>query len=246
MSVTGLYMARRVHHSAFTYVKAYGQSVLEYVIPAFANLSERAAVIAASEFERLGEQPTEEGCDGDMSVAAEAAQDKGQAFYDTLVAIRQTSLNLFAAGLFHLLEQQLTDLCLDGAFDKLPPTDTNLCVIAKWYHRNFNLDLYKLPTWPKIEQLRDLANSVKHGEGKSVAKLRVNRPDLFQDPNLLELLPNFPRMHTAQVVRLPMAGADIFVTTQIFAEFSQAANSFVAEIAEYFVAHQREHYLVGG
>lgn len=246
MSVTGLYMAHRVHHSAVPYMKAYGQCVLEDVVPAFANLSERADAIATSEFKRLGEQPAREDFDGDMSVAAEAAQDKSQAFYITMVAIRQTSLNLFAAGLFHLLEQQLADLCRDGAFDVPPPSDTKLSLVAAWYRSNFNLDLSKLSAWPKIEQLRLLANSVKHGEGDSAAKLRATRPDIFQDPSLRELFSNFPAMYTAQAVRLPMAGEDIFVTTQVFAEFSQAANSFVAEIAGYFVTHKEEHYLVSG
>lgn len=246
MPVTGLYMAHRVHHSIIPYVKAYGQWVLEDVVPTFVNLSERADAIATSEFNRLGEQPAGEDCDGDMSVAAEAAQDKGQAFYNTMTAIRQTSLNLFAAGLFHLLEQQLVDLCRDGAFDAPPPSDTQLNVVETWYHKHFKLILSKRAAWPKIDQLRLLANSVKHGEGASAVKLRAIRPDLFEDPNLRELLPDFPKMYTAQVVRLPMAGSDIFVTTQVFDEFSQAANSFVAEIAEYFIAHQDERYLVGG
>ncbi len=201
--------------------------------------------MATSEFKRLGEQPAGEDFDGDMSVAAEAAQDKGHVFYYTMVAIRQTSLNLFAAGLFHLLEQQLADLCRDGAFDAPPPSDTRLSLVAAWYRSNFNFDLSKLSAWPKIEQLRLLANSVKHGEGDSAAKLRAIRPDLFQNPSLRELLLDFPEMYTTQAVRLPMAGEDIFVTTQVFAEFSQAANSFIAEIAEYFVAHKEELYLVG-
>jgi len=246
MPVTGLYMARRVHYSAIPYLKAYGQYVLEDLVPTFANLSERADAITTSEFKRLGEQPAGEDCDGDMSVAAEVAQDKGEAFYGTMVAIRQTSLNLFAAGLFHLLEQLLADLCRDGAFDTPPPSDTKLSMVAAWYLSNFNLDLSKLSAWPKIEQLRLLANTVKHGEGDSAAKLRAIRPDLFHDPNLRELLPDFPQMYTTQAVRLSLAGEDIFVTIQVFAEFSRVANSFVSEIAEHFVAHKEKQYLVGG
>lgn len=246
MPVTGLYMAHRVHHSAIPYLKAFGQYVMEDVVPVFASLTERANAIAALEFKRFGEQPAGEDCDGDMGVAAEAAQDKGQAFYDTMVAIRQTSLNLFAAGLFHLLEQQLADLCRDGAFEAAPPSDTKLSVVSTWYRKNFNLDLTNFPAWPKIEQLRLLANSVKHGEGSSAAELRAIRPDLFQNPDLCELFQDFPEIYTAQAVRLPLAGEDIFVTTEVFLEFSGAANSLFAEIAEYFVAHEDEHYLVGG
>jgi hypothetical protein len=246
MSVTGLYMAHRVYQSTAPYVKAYGQCVLEDIVPAFANLSERANAISDAEFMRLGKQPAGEDCDGDMSGAADVAREKGQAFYDTMVAIRQSSLNLYAAGLFHLLEQQLAVLCRDGAFDVPPPSDTKLSKVADWFSSNFNLDLSKLSTWTKIEQLRLLANSVKHGEGDSVAKLRKTRPDIFQDPQIRELFPDIPFLCAAQVVNLPMAGGDIFVTTQVFAEFSQAANAFVAEIAEYFDEHKEKLYLVGG
>lgn len=239
-------MAHRVHHSAIPYQKAFGQYVIEDVVPVFSNLSDRANAIAELEFKRLGEQPAGEDCDGDMSVAAEAAQDKGQVFYDTMVAIRQTSLNLFAAGLFHMLEQQLADLCRDGAFETAPLRDTNLGIVSAWYRDNFKLDLSTLSAWSKIEQLRLLANSVKHGEGNSAEQLRAIRPDLFQNPDLSEFLRDFPGMCTAQAVRLPLAGEDIFVTAEVFSEFSAAANSLFAEIADHFVAHEDEHYLVGG
>lgn len=245
MPVTGLYMSHRVLHEATPYLKAFGQYVMEDVEPIFENLAERANAIATLEFKRIGEQPAGEDCDGDMSVAAESAQDKGQIFYDTMVSIRQTSLNLFAAGLFHLLEQQLANLCRDCAFEMPPPRDTKLSEVATWYRNNFNLNLSNLSAWPKIQQLRLLANSVKHGEGTSTEELRAIRPDLFQNPDLREFAQDFPVIYTAQSVRLPLAGEDIFVTTEVFSEFIAAANSLFADIAEYFIAHKEVHYLVG-
>lgn len=144
MQVTGHYMAHRVHRSTLPYVKAYGKYVLEDVLPIFKNLSERASTVTDAEFEQLGAQPATKECGDDMSCLVEAAQFKGQVFYNTMLAIRQTSLNLFAAGLFHLLEQQLAELCRDGAFEASPPSDTKLCVVACWYLRYFKLDLKKL------------------------------------------------------------------------------------------------------
>ena len=245
MSVTGLYITHRVQHTAIPYVKTYGEVVLKDIVPAFANLSVRATAIADAEFQRLGHLPASGDCDGDMSVQAEAAQDKGQVFYDTMMGIRQSTLNLFAAGLFHLLEQKLADICRDGAFGAAPPGDTKLSVVAEWYRVHFNLDLTKLSAWPKIDQLRLLANSVKHGEGDSAAKLRTIRPDIFEEPTMKTMFPDMPSMYVSRAVQLPLAGEDIFVTTDVFTEFSQAANAFVAEIAEHFAAHQNDHYLVG-
>jgi hypothetical protein len=246
MPVTGLYMARRVHHSSILYVGAYGQCALRNVFPVFADLSQRAEEVASAEYQRLGSQLVAEDCDGNMSDLAATAREKGQAFYDTMFAMSHTTLNLFSAGLFHLLEQQLADLCRDGAFEAPPPIDTKLCLIARWYHTNFNLDLRTLPAWPKINQLRLLANVVKHGEGGSAIELRKLRPDLFENPRQSELLPDFPQTYTQQSLRLPMAGEDLYVTEEVFTEYSEAANRFISEIAEYFTAHCDNHFLMGG
>jgi hypothetical protein len=245
MPVTGLYMARRVRHSTVPYVSTYGQCVLQNVLPAFADLPEKASKIADAEFEHLGSQPATDDCDG-MSEPAEAAQEKGQAFYSTMLALRQTTLNLFAAGLFHLVEQQLADLCHDATFHKPPPNDTKLSVLTDWYRAHFSLDLKALSAWPKIDQLRLIANCVKHGEGSSATQLRQLRPDLFEDPRVRELLPQFPKMYTSPSLRRPLAGEDLYVTPELFTEYSEATNRFVAEVAEYFENHGQEHYLVGG
>lgn len=50
-------------------------------------------------------------------------------------------------------------------------------------------------------------------------------------------------MNSAKTVRLPLAGEDIFVTTKVFSEFVEAANSLFAEIAEHFLVHEDEPYL---
>lgn len=194
MPVTGLYLNRRVQESIIPYIKAYRACVLRDVAPVFANLSKRAVAIANAEFIRIGRQPANEDFDGDMSVAAETAQAKGQAFYETMNSIQQATLNLFSAGLFHLLEQQLADLCHDRAFDEDPPNDTKLEIVAKWYSTQFGLQFSSLASWQKISQLRLLANAVKHGEGSSAIELRALRPDLFQDPTIQKLMQNFPKM----------------------------------------------------
>lgn len=242
MPVTGLYLNRKVRQSITPYVQAYRDCVLSDVAPVFANLSKRAEEIANAEFFRLGCRSVGEDFDGDMSVAAEAAQEKGQAFYDTMSSIQQATLNLFAAGLFHLLEQQLTELCHDGAFDEAPPKDTKLEVVAKWYDKHFGLQFSDLASWPKVDQLRLLANAVKHGEGSSAKDLRVLRPDIFQDPAIRKLMPDFADMLQPFQVRLPLAGEGIFVTKEVFAEFANNTDCFVTEIAQHFFENRDAHY----
>ena len=52
-----------------------------------------------------------------MSGFAEQAEYEAQEFYEMMFPLRQTTINLFTAGLFHLVEQQLAGLCHDAAFE---------------------------------------------------------------------------------------------------------------------------------
>jgi hypothetical protein len=214
------------------------------VEPVIANLSKRADEIANAEFARLGRQPAGDDFDGDMSQAAEAAHEKGQAYYDTMNSIQQATLNLFAAGLFHLLEQQLTEVCHDGAFDEAPPKESRLEVVASWYCKHFGLHFSALASWPKVNQLRLLANAIKHGEGSSARELRILRPDLFQDPAIRKLMPDLVAMLPPLQLRLPLAGEGIFVTKEVFAEFANNTDRFITEIAQYFLKNRDTHYPV--
>jgi hypothetical protein len=168
----------------------------------------------------------------------------GRASYGTIVALRQTTLNLFTVGLFHLLEQHIADLCHDGPLlnEALirPPNDTKLNHVVKWYRRHFHLDLETLPNWSMIDELRLVANATKHGEGDSAQQLRDRRPQLLQDPVLGELLPKEWNKETT--VRIPLAGEDLYITEGVFQEYSQAVNGFVDAIAAHFEHQGEETY----
>lgn len=236
MPVLGSLLARRFRRGAATYIAFYVATVQNEIIPTFANLNTRATQIADEEFKRLSSQPAGEDCDGHLGSLAEAAQEKGEIFYNTMDALRRTSLTLYAVGLFHLLEQQLCDLCRDGSFGVEPPGDTKLEGLVTWYGKHFGVDLRALPTWNAIDELRLLANTAKHGTGASSKQLRTLRPDLFEDPRLRELLPDAPDLYTARHVRLPLAGQDLFVSDDTFAAYGAAAFDFINEIAQHFEA----------
>jgi hypothetical protein len=233
-------MADRVRSTALRYVSAYGECVHRDIMPAFGNLEERADKLGAEEYERLGSQPADEDWDGDMSSLAEAAEDKAIAFYETMIALRQAVLNLFAVGLFHILEQQLADLCRDGAFTVPPPQDTKISAVADWYEQHFLLDLRSLSTWPTIDELRLVANATKHAEGSAARQLRAKRPELFQNPIIRD---KYPRLEDVSwPITRPLAGEDFYVTIEIMNEYNQAATTFVSDIAEYFTENGDEYY----
>jgi hypothetical protein len=59
------------------------------------------------------------------------------------------------------------------------------------YGANIGIDLASLAAWAKIDELRSVANSVKHAEGGSARQLRQVRPDLFQSPAFAEIRPKW-------------------------------------------------------
>lgn len=236
MAVPGRYLARRFRRGAATYLAAYVETVQKEVLPTFSNLNERAKQIADDEFTRLGAEPASDDCGGDLGSLAEVAQEKGEVFYNTMDALRRTSLTLYTVGLFHLLEQQLCDLCRDASFGVRPPNDTKLEVVAKWYQQHFRVDLSTLASWRSIVELRHLANTAKHGTGSASKQLRNLRPDLFEDPRLRELMPDAPELYTSSHVGLPLAGQNLFVSDETFAEYGSAAFEFIIDIAQHFEA----------
>lgn len=238
MAVPGSYMVWRIKGGALKRIGAYGDCILGDVMPTFSNLDQRAEQVADAEFARLGSEPVGEDWNGDMADLAETANDKGLVFYETMTGIRQSFLNLFSVGLFHLIEQELADLCRDGAFTVDPPADNKISLVKQWYATHFDLELSVLPSWPAIEELRLLANTVKHGEGSSAKNLRAQRPELLCHPALRGIDPT-PRPWPIQS---PLAGEDLYVTEEIFQAYSQAANQFIGEIAKHFEERAEEYY----
>lgn len=182
----------------------------------------------------------------DPADAAEAAQERGQDFYDTLFAMRQGTLNMFTAGLFHLLKQQLAALGEDAKFQAMGATvpEVKLDEIAAWYRRHLRLDLAALPDWATIDQqLRGIANAVKHGEGASARRLRGLRPDLFVDPRLAKFgLAHLGAVSATRRLSTPLAGDDLFVTPEVLEGYTQSAVSLLQQIKDHFLLHQDEEY----
>lgn len=244
MAVGGYYLAVRIAHTLAPMVRAYGDCVQDYFLPAFDNLNAKAEEIANKAYEELMGQPASN--EDDPADAAEAAQDRGQEFYDTMYAMRQSTLNMFAAGLFHLLEQQLAALGENATFQAMgvQVPEVKLDQIAPWYSKHLRLDLGALADWSKInDELRAIANAVKHGEGPAARRLRQIRPDLFVDLRLAELgLGQRGRMSAARRLSTPLAGNGLFITPPVFQEYTQSCVSLLDQIKHHFLLHQDEEY----
>jgi len=238
MAVYGAHLAFVARNSA-TYIGVFETCVMEELLAVFSNLEGRADAIADEEYERMGSVPADQMLYWGPSEVAEWATWKGQAFFNTMVGLRQTTLNLFSAGLLHLLEQQLAMPCRDAAFTVAPPEDTKLQVLVAWYERYFHFKLTSLSDWSLVDELRLVANTVKHGEGRSATQLRQRRPQLFQHPVARSM---GLQASTDRKIRHPLSGDDLYVTAEAFQEYSHAARRFFDDIGHHFEGHRNEYY----
>ncbi len=221
------------------FVRVYGQWVEERIIPLADQLTAMADAVEQQAYDELMSQPVGEYYIGDGSEEAEHAFDAGLSFYQNITAMYQGTLNLFAAGLFHVIEQQLADLTRDGAINIKGP-DTKLQSAVDWYRRHFDADLELFPSWPLIEELRLVANTTKHAEGPSAAKLRSIRAQLFQNPLLRKV--DFQILIVHMPVSLPLGGDGLYVTGDDFRNYHKAAEGLFDWLVKHFDTHGDEYY----
>ena len=170
------------------------------VMAGFSNIADEAEEYANRTFESYM-QSVGEADPGDF---AEEARDQAVEYYGLLEELRQSMLNLLAVGVYHLYEQhqnKLKHLLMERG-DTLPALD-------------------KLQGWTKVDELRLLANTVKHAEGSSAKKLQLIRPDLFVPP-LLRDSPLGNHIAARSRTENPLGGKDLFVTENDIQDYRDA------------------------
>jgi hypothetical protein len=118
-----------------------------------------------------------------------------------------------------------------------------LGIVEVWYRDNLRLEFDTLSSWPMIEELRYVANAVKHAEGSATDKLKSLRPELFTDPvfaNIRDFDGN--SLFETRTVAAPLAGEDLFVSEDLLMKYAEAVESFLLEIAAHFEANGNEWY----
>ena len=88
----------------------------------------------------------------------------------------------------------------------------------------------ELKNWSLIRQLRRVANTVKHGEGRSAEQLKKSNPELFgrQQPSGLRGIPS-------PLPAMPLIGQGLQLTEEDFERYRAALMQFWDELAEALV-----------
>ena len=206
-------------------------SILTRVLPTFESIAQEADRLANQEFERFGHLPvTDENVD--LADFAETAQGIGLEYFDVMTGTRQAVLNYATAGLYHMLEQQLLLFHRRQVLSSSEENNVKLLKLSELKARlaDGGICIDKLPSWPKIDELRLVANTVKHGEGDSAMRLREIRPDLFVPPSLRAEI--FTVGKDGKTRHMPWYGEDLFVGSDDLRDNKDAALRFWSEFGQ--------------
>jgi len=206
--------------------RVFCDSMINRVLPAFDNIEQEAERIANLEYERLASRPgTGEEHMGDI---AETAQDAGIDYYEWLSGVKCGLMNLGTVGLSHLFDQQCCIFHRRQLLDRNEENDKALLTRREFKTRlaRAAIKIENLSSWPKIDELRLAANTIKHAEGDSARKLREVRPDLF--------------LCSKATIYAPMSGEGICIKVTDFEQYERAIVQFWDELGTLIQANSNQ------
>ena len=151
--------------------------------------------------------------------------------------IVQGIINMFTAGLYHLFEQQLLylyreQLLLEFSYEKPPDCLLTVEKVKERLIKDYKIDISTFSSWSKIEELRLVANTVKHADGGSCEKLKQKREDFFIDPRMQD----YPFPSTIDTlswpVYQPLAGERLYIRPEEFTKYVEVIKQFFEELVQ--------------
>jgi hypothetical protein len=192
-----LYLYDNLRNSFQEPFRLYIDTFIHKILPVFSNIDEEARKVAKEHFKSLGRNFNPDYHDeGDF---AEQAWEKGLDYYDGMSLMQYNTRLMWVSTLYQFWEQQVRKYLFEeinrtheiGSFKDF--CAKGIPQIKKVF-LEFEQDLESLSSWEDINELRLLANVIKHGDGGSASQLQKLRPDFFKneisDTNLLELYKN--------------------------------------------------------
>jgi hypothetical protein len=181
--------------------RLYIDTYTKRIAPVFDNIEEEANQIANEHFRGMGTYFNPDYHDeGDF---AEAAWEKGLEHYEGVSLIRYNTKLMWISTMYQFWEQQVRKFLFEeiSRTHKMYDKKNNEITFKSFCTRGigeiketfleFNYNLESLTIWSDIDELRLLANVIKHGDGQSASQLEQLKPSFFKNQvsnsNLLEL-----------------------------------------------------------
>lgn len=217
-------------------VRTLREAVLEHMLPALPDAATEAKQLEQSLWDKAMSKPSD-GSE-DPADLADWVTNAGLDRYVALTGARQGALNMASAMLWHLLEQQMLVFLrqellthAEAAIIQCDRKERNrLCKLSEFLSRltQMGVEVKALPSWKMLDELRLVANTVKHAAGDSADQLFKRRPDLFTAPGLNRM--GFGKRDDANQVAQPAAGEDLYLSEADINTYFDAAESFWDEL----------------
>lgn len=152
----------------------------------FDDLENESDKVANEYFECLGQQYSPD--EVDMDYLVDASFNKGLEHFEMTRLAEYNMTLMWFATMYQFWEQQVRHyLYLEGGYrmqSENPIAFKNFCNNIHNIKKEFlkyEYEIEKLACWKDINELRLLANVIKHGEGSASEELKKLRPDFFYD-----------------------------------------------------------------
>lgn len=188
--MTHLYFCQWTRIAAIKSTNVYRDEFSSRLMPAFDNIDEEANVVAQEVWDAAMSLQYNGDEYYDLGMFADSAQEAGMEAFENLHFVKQQLLGLAVAGLYHLWERTLKQFIskeyrrhrLDEKYvTKLVKMDFN--DLSEVLSR-FGYDLSKTLHFNILNELRLVANTIKHGDGVSCDALATIAPDLFSQGHI--------------------------------------------------------------
>lgn len=167
--------------SCTTQLSALNDALQTRILPSFNRVQQEGCELEEREFARLGcIQDGHETLNYDPSKAAEMAAEVKFNYFQLMTNLHQSLINATAVCLSHLFEQQLLQFLKRDPRSKITEISSAFRKDCESEMKYVGIDVATLPGWTDADILRLVANTVKHGDGRSATELRARRSDLFQ------------------------------------------------------------------
>lgn len=227
MILNALFWKRYFRKEFIPQINALVEALEERVLPGFNDIEKESEKVSQDAWNRLMEVPATG--DEDPSDFAEEAEQAGVSHYLLLSGIRQGMLNLFTAALHHAFEQQILLFHRREVLRPHEENDAKLINVSKFTSRlrEYGIQIASFSSWPKVDELRHVANVVKHAEGRSATALNSVRPDLFQNPYAKDF--KFTPRESPRVFQ-PLVGDDLYVGLEDIRTYHASVLAFWDEL----------------
>ena len=204
--------------------------IAKRLLPSFDSIDDEADAVSDETWERLGAVSHP---DTDAGMDAEAAENAGLRHYEAMVNAKQALQNLFAVALHHLIEQQQMTVLRQELLLRDKDITEQTLKVTEFVKRlsDAGIGVETFAAWPTIKELREVANAVKHADGRSANWLRDNHSEIFIPPcvrgTAQSSIPN-PIRWPFQ----PLSGQDLYVATDDLDRYFRAAEGFWREFEQ--------------